>query len=111
MENEGIDNKGYYWELDDYIGWKFRGLHSSNSLKPVVRSSVRSSVRPSGKITFGPEGPLSPPQELERAPGRGAELLVKNNGIDISLEGRNECQWGWDGLKSEESEGIEVSEK
>ena len=42
----------------------------SNSLKPVVRLSGRSSVHPSvrlAKSPLGPKGP-SPPQELERSP-------------------------------------------
>ena len=50
----------------------------SNSLKPVVRLSVclsvRLSVRPSARFTYGPEGPFSPPQELERSPRRRTEL-------------------------------------
>ena len=42
----------------------------SNSLKPVVRPSVCSSVRlfvRPAKSLLGPKGP-SPPQELERSP-------------------------------------------
>ena len=46
----------------------------SNSLKPIVRPSVRSFVRPA-KSLLVPKGP-SPPQELESSapPQRGAEL-------------------------------------
>ena len=41
-------------------------IHKSNSLKTVVRRSVRRSVRP-----LGPNG-LSPPQDPERSPPQGS---------------------------------------
>ena len=54
----------------DFLGLLlFFGEYLSNSLKPV-----RPFVLLPGKITFGPEGPFNPPQDLEEAPRREAEL-------------------------------------
>ena len=68
-------------------GWTLFPTQPSNSLKPDVCPFVHPSIRPSARITFWPEWPFSPPQELERSPPLGLNLLVT---YDIHLmEQRN----------------------
>ena len=57
----------------------------SNYLKPVVRLS--------DKITFEPEGPFSPPQDLVRAPRSGAKLLVPTIGKPTTGIGEQLINW------------------
>ena len=58
MSNISLTLKGMFAGKAFYIGSLNKILRSSNSIKPVVRPFVRPFFRPSGKVTFGPEGPL-----------------------------------------------------
>ena len=57
--------------------------YSQCHLTPLNPLSVRSSVRPSGKVTFGPEGPQPSGGARKKPPVGGLNFLATNNFISL----------------------------